>query len=141
MLTKIHHALVDGMSGAEIMGLLSDLHRRAASCPSPSGGHAERGPGELEMLGRGLLGLPRYPLRALRSLPGALPNLEETPFAVLPGAGLLGSLGRGAQRTALRDGVLAAPHGSPLPRPPSTARSRPTGASRSARWRSTRSRR
>ena len=35
MLTKIHHALIDGLSGAEIMGLLLDL--------SPEG----REPGEL----------------------------------------------------------------------------------------------
>ena len=39
------------------------------------------------MLARGLLGLPRYPLRLLRALPGALPNLDETAFGTLPGAG------------------------------------------------------
>jgi len=38
-------------------------------------------PGELEMLGRGLLGLPLQPLRALRSAPTALPNLMELPGA------------------------------------------------------------
>ena len=49
-------------------------------------------PGDLEMLGRGLLGLPRYPLRALRSLPRAVPNIDETPLGTLPGAGTLGRL-------------------------------------------------
>ena len=38
------------------------------------------------MLARGLMGLPRYPVRMLRSLPGALPNLDATPFGNLPGA-------------------------------------------------------
>ena len=33
------------------------------------------------------LGIPRYPLRALRSLPAAVPNLQETPFSTLPGVG------------------------------------------------------
>ena len=30
------------------------------------------------MLARGLLGVPRYPVRLLRSLPSALPNLDQT---------------------------------------------------------------
>src|SRR6478672_4951370 len=33
MLTKIHHALIDGMSGAEIMGLLLDLGPDAPKLP------------------------------------------------------------------------------------------------------------
>ena len=37
----------------------------------------------------GLLGVPRYPVRALRSLPAAIPNLDQTPFGTLPGAGTL----------------------------------------------------
>ena len=100
MLTKIHHALIDGMSGAEIMGLLLDL---GADGPSLSGVHDWKGepdemPGSLEMLARGMLGVPRYPLRVLRSLPRALPNLAATPFGTLPGAGLVGGLASRAQR-------------------------------------------
>jgi WS/DGAT/MGAT family acyltransferase len=41
----------------------------------------ERVPGDLEMLGRGLMGVPRQPLRALRSLPTALPSLTDLPGA------------------------------------------------------------
>ena len=91
-LTKIHHALIDGMSGAEIMGLLLDLEPTGRELP-PAPEHVPEGkPGELEMLGRGLLGLPRYPLRALRSLPRAVPNIDDTPFGTLPGAGTLARL-------------------------------------------------
>ena len=102
MLTKIHHALIDGLSGAEIMGVLFDLAPEGRE-PSP---RVERdrersaSPAELEMLARGLLGLPRYPLRALRSLPAALPNLDETPF-------------RGTSRAPSRRAVagrVSAPH-------------------------------
>jgi len=100
-LTKIHHALIDGMSGAEIMGLLLDLEPTGRELPPAPEHQPEAKPGDVEMLGRGLLGLPRYPLRALRSLPRAVPNLEDTPFGTLPGAGTLGRL-TGRPRQSLR---------------------------------------
>jgi diacylglycerol O-acyltransferase / wax synthase len=100
MLTKIHHSLIDGMSGAEIMGLLLDLEPEVRQLPVPARwGDDEPPPGELGMLARGLLGLPRYPLRALRSLPAAIPNIEETPFSTLPGAGAVGRLAKAISRS------------------------------------------
>jgi diacylglycerol O-acyltransferase / wax synthase len=90
LLTKIHHAVVDGLSGAEIMGVLFDLSPEGRDLPEPQRNGAERKPTDLEMLTRGLLGLPRYPLRVLRSLPRALPNLDSSPvFAAIPGTGLV----------------------------------------------------
>ncbi|MEA2129322.1 MAG: diacylglycerol O-acyltransferase / wax synthase, partial [Solirubrobacteraceae bacterium] len=91
MLTKIHHAVIDGMSGAEILGLLLDLtpEVREIEVP-PSWGDTELVPGRLGMLGRGVLGAARYPLRALRALPSTLPNLEETQLRVIPGMATLG---------------------------------------------------
>jgi diacylglycerol O-acyltransferase / wax synthase len=86
MLTKIHHAAIDGLSGAEIMGVLFDLQPTGRELPATRTARANGGPSELEMLARGVLGLPRYPLRMLRSLPGALPNIDETAFSALPGA-------------------------------------------------------
>jgi len=97
VLTKIHHALIDGMSGAEIMGLLLDLSpqgRKPGELPKPgevmqlpdNGGS----PGTAEMLARGLMGVPRYPLRVLRALPKAVPHIEDTPFGTLPGASTVG---------------------------------------------------
>ncbi len=105
MLTKIHHALIDGMSGAEIMGLLLDLGPEAPKLPAVTEwkGQAEAAPSSVEMLARGVLGVPRYPLRALRSLPSAIPNLEDTPFGTLPGAGLVSRLASRAGRAAGRD--------------------------------------
>ncbi len=103
VLTKIHHAVIDGMSGAEIMGLLLDLTPEGREPPEPVQDGAGPAPSGGELLRRGLLGLTRQPLRAARSLPRALPNIEETPFATLPGVGLLGRLGR-APQTLRRDG-------------------------------------
>jgi diacylglycerol O-acyltransferase len=100
LLTKVHHAVVDGVSGNEILSVLLD--------PSPEGrvieppaedGPQGRSPGELEMLGRGLVGLARQPVRALRSAPTALPNLTELPGAnAFPGVPALSRLVSGARR-------------------------------------------
>ena len=99
VLSKIHHAVIDGMSGAEIMGLLLDLSPDGRQLPPTGDGQAAgQEPGQLEMLGRGVAGVTRYPVRLLRSLPRAIPNVDETPFGVLPGAGTIG----GVTRTILR---------------------------------------
>jgi diacylglycerol O-acyltransferase len=108
LLTKIHHAVIDGISGAEIMGLLLDLAPEGRELPEPGddGDGNAGGPSGLGMLARGLMGVPRYPVRALRSLPRAVPNIEETPFATLPGAGTVGrltsALGRGGRGSGTR---------------------------------------
>ena len=100
VLTKIHHAVVDGLSGAEIMGLLLDLAPEGRELPARPASSAGYSPGGMELFARGLLGLPRYPVRMLRSLPAAIPNLDQTPFGVLPGAGTVSRLAARAQRLA-----------------------------------------
>jgi WS/DGAT/MGAT family acyltransferase len=97
MLTKIHHALIDGLSGAEIMGLLLDLAPEGRELPkdAPRQDGDEPGrPGQIGMLARGLLGLPRYPARLVRSLPSTVPNVDEVPaiFNSIPGAGTVGRI-------------------------------------------------
>jgi diacylglycerol O-acyltransferase len=107
LLTKIHHAVIDGISGAEIMGLLLDFAPEGRELPEASSNDAAGAPSGMEMLARGLLGVPRYPLRALRSLPRTIPNIDETPFGVLPGAATLSRItgmltGSDRQRAGLR---------------------------------------
>ena len=114
VLTKIHHALIDGLSGAEIMGLLLDVAPEGRDDLPPADEqeipNGASPPGQLEMLGRGLLGLPRYPVRALRSLPRALPNVADVgPLGQLPGAGTIGGIANRVQRTITRT--------PPVPRP------------------------
>ena len=98
LMTKIHHAVVDGMSGAEILGVLLDLAPEGRDAPPPLSKAVGPVPGQLEMLARGLAGLPKYPLRVLESLPKALPNIEEVGiYDAVPGARELARATRGVQ--------------------------------------------
>jgi WS/DGAT/MGAT family acyltransferase len=90
LLTKVHHAVVDGVSGNEILSVLLDPSPEGKEIPpAPSGdGRGERIPSDLEMLARGAAGIPLQPWRALKALPSTLPALTEVPganaFPVVP---------------------------------------------------------
>jgi diacylglycerol O-acyltransferase len=110
VLTKIHHAVIDGLSGAEIMALLLDLTPDGREVPPPTDDDlADPSPSTAQMLGLGLLGVPRYPFRMLRALPKAIPNLEDTPFGIFPGAGTVSRLAGALRRDGYERPGLSAP--------------------------------
>jgi diacylglycerol O-acyltransferase len=88
LLTKIHHSVVDGVSGNEILGTLLDLSPEGRDIEPPKEPReGERRPSQLEMLARGLTGIPRQPIRMLRSIPTVVPNLSDFPgVGTIPGA-------------------------------------------------------
>jgi WS/DGAT/MGAT family acyltransferase len=89
-LTKIHHAVVDGVSGAEILGILLDASPEGRDVEPAAGARVgERAPSQLEMLGRGLLGIPRTPVRMVRALPAAMQLTSMPMVRGLQGIGTL----------------------------------------------------
>ncbi len=86
VLTKMHHAAVDGVSGAEVLSILLDDNANGRELKSTPDVVAERFPSEVEMLGRGAVGMLRQPFRVLRAAPSTLRHLDDVPtISHLPG--------------------------------------------------------
>src|SRR4051794_6434971 len=101
LLTKIHHSAVDGLSGNEIMAVLLDPEPSGRLLePKPSDHRIAPIPGDRQMLARGLRGIPRQPLRALRSLPTTIAGFTDLPGAnALPGVPTLSHVYSRVRRT------------------------------------------
>jgi WS/DGAT/MGAT family acyltransferase len=108
--TKIHHAAIDGMSGAEILSVLLDSSPEGREIPPPvDDGAPDSAPGQLAMLQRGLLGLPRQQWRALGALPRTIAHLDAIPGVQdIPGAPTVARVTRRVRRLGrpARDGGM-----------------------------------
>lgn len=104
LLMKIHHSMVDGVGGSDLVGELFDLTPEPAPAASPEPWESwerwepwvpEPGPSMAELVVGGALDTIAWPARQLASLPGFVGRL-------LPSAGDLASFGRGLTGSARR---------------------------------------
>ncbi len=120
MYAKVHHALIDGVTAAQVVAALLDLE------PSPPAGavgeageeddwHPGPPPGQWGMLAGAAARAAVHPLRTAGALLRAVPHLDALPVVGrLPGIGLVAGTGR----TAARTGVLPPPPSLSAPRTP-----------------------
>jgi WS/DGAT/MGAT family acyltransferase len=79
LLTKMHHAAVDGMSGAEIMSILLDGSPSGREIPPSPPHEPEEIPGQLSMLLHGIAGLPRRQLDSAAATTRSARYLDQVP--------------------------------------------------------------
>jgi WS/DGAT/MGAT family acyltransferase len=115
MYAKVHHALIDGVSAAQIVAALLDLAPDAPETGVEDDWHPGPGPGQWQMLAGAAARAAVHPLRTAGALLRAVPHLDVLPIVGrLPGIGLLAGTGR----TAARTGAVPPPPSLRAPRTP-----------------------
>ncbi len=94
--TSIHHSASDGVGMAELFAILHDPSPEVRSFGgNGAGAPAGAVPSRLSMFARGVAGLPRQPVRFVRSFPRALPHLDQVvTLRAMPGVLRAAALGR-----------------------------------------------
>ena len=110
LLTKLHHAAVDGVSGAEIMSILLDGEAEGREIPPSPRRRPEAAPGQLSMFLPGIAALPGQQVDAVRAAVKTSKYLDQVPtLCGVPGTRITGRVVRGIIGGGADGDVLDAP--------------------------------
>jgi diacylglycerol O-acyltransferase / wax synthase len=111
VLTKVHHATIDGASGVELLGMLLSTEPDAEIVHTTDDWKPERVPSPMEMFNRAMTGLARRPERAVRLNLAAMRRFGE----ITHNQGLV-TLAKAARRNLLPAALRADDELPSLPR-------------------------
>ena len=85
MLTKVHHAAIDGASGVDLMHALHTLTPEVDEIPSPDGWKPDRMPSQVGMFARGYVRGVTNPIRQMGAAAKTLPGMARITKGALKG--------------------------------------------------------
>ncbi len=95
ILSKVHHCMVDGVGGSDLLAALFDVSPVAPDLPEPPPWRPQPGPPLAEVLAGGALDIVTWPVQQVTGLPGLVRRRLPGPAAALRfGRGLAGSARR-----------------------------------------------
>jgi diacylglycerol O-acyltransferase / wax synthase len=107
--SKIHHAAIDGVSGAEILATILDFSPEPREVEPPPEPWDPAEPSLADVAVRTVAGVVRHPVTLLRTLPRSLPHVLDLPGATnFPGVRTVNDLaGLAGRLVGLTDGAPA----------------------------------